>query len=237
MFKHRSGRLMLGGLCVLGAFAVATMWLGRAESQSSKSPYRSPLCVALSPDGKKLYIAHYYTGAITVMDTESNKPVNHIAVGAQPPADAVRKGEEIFNDATRAFQHWHSCTSCHTDGRVDGLRWDFLNDGIGNAKDTLSLLNFDKMPLMNRRTTGNNPRECVKGGLTSTHMGSPTEEMWTTCLPSSSRSSPNPARILSTANCLPPRSAARKFLRAKASARVATSRRCSATQRCTTPVF
>jgi len=135
-----------------------------------------PRGVALSPDGKKLYIAHYYTGAITVMDTESNKPINHIAVGAQPPADPVRKGEEIFNDATRAFQHWHSCASCHTDGRVDGLRWDFLNDGIGNAKDTLSLLNMDKMPLMNRRATGNNPRACVKGGLTNTHMGSPTEE-------------------------------------------------------------
>lgn len=52
-----------------------------------------------------------------------------------------RQGEIYFNDATYCLQNWQSCTSCHVDGgRVDGLNWDLLNDGIGNPKNTKSLL-------------------------------------------------------------------------------------------------
>ncbi len=54
--------------------------------------------------------------------------------------DLVRKGERLFNDATLCHQGWQSCASCHPDGRADGLNWDLLNDGIGNPKNTRSLL-------------------------------------------------------------------------------------------------
>jgi cytochrome c peroxidase len=46
----------------------------------------------------------------------------------------------LFNDATICFQQWQSCASCHPDGRADGLNWDLLNDGVGNPKNTKSLL-------------------------------------------------------------------------------------------------
>ena len=46
----------------------------------------------------------------------------------------------LFNDATICFQHWQSCGSCHPDARVDGLNWDLLNDGLGNPKNTRSML-------------------------------------------------------------------------------------------------
>ena len=46
-----------------------------------------------------------------------------------------------------AFQGWQSCASCHDDdGRVDGLNWDLLNDGIGNPKDTKSLVLSHRTP-------------------------------------------------------------------------------------------
>jgi len=53
----------------------------------------------------------------------------------------IDKGERIFHDATYCFQNWQSCNSCHPgDGRTDGLNWDLLNDGVGNPKNTKSLL-------------------------------------------------------------------------------------------------
>jgi YVTN family beta-propeller protein len=63
-----------------------------------------------------------------------------IALGAEPEADAYRRGELAFNDATICYQQWHTCASCHPDGRADGINWDQQNDGLGNPKNTKSLL-------------------------------------------------------------------------------------------------
>jgi YVTN family beta-propeller protein len=63
-----------------------------------------------------------------------------IPLGNEPEADAARRGEFAFNDASICFQQWQSCASCHPDGRIDGLNWDQMNDGFGNPKNTKSLL-------------------------------------------------------------------------------------------------
>jgi cytochrome c peroxidase len=53
----------------------------------------------------------------------------------------------LFNDATICFQGWQSCATCHSqDARVDGLNWDLLNDGLGNPKNTKSLLLAHQTP-------------------------------------------------------------------------------------------
>jgi cytochrome c peroxidase len=52
----------------------------------------------------------------------------------------------LFHDASLCFQGWQSCASCHPDGRADGLNWDLLNDGIGNPKNTKSLLFSHQTP-------------------------------------------------------------------------------------------
>ncbi len=59
----------------------------------------------------------------------------------------VDKGERIFHDAAFCMQNWQSCNSCHPgDGRTDGLNWDLLNDGLGNPKNTKSLLYSHETP-------------------------------------------------------------------------------------------
>jgi YVTN family beta-propeller protein len=63
-----------------------------------------------------------------------------IALGPEPVMSEVRRGEMLFNDGTMCFQHWLSCASCHPDGRMDGLNWDIMSDGMGNPKNTSSLL-------------------------------------------------------------------------------------------------
>jgi cytochrome c peroxidase len=61
-------------------------------------------------------------------------------MGPSRRPDQARIGERMFHDGTLCFQHWLSCATCHPDGRADGLNWDLLNDGIGNPKNTRSLL-------------------------------------------------------------------------------------------------
>ena len=68
------------------------------------------------------------------------------------PRDRARRGEMLYNDGSMCFQQWQSCASCHPDGRVDGLNWDLLNDGMGNPKQTRSeLYNHVTPPTMIRQ--------------------------------------------------------------------------------------
>jgi len=55
--------------------------------------------------------------------------------------DPIRRGERVFTSAAYTFQHQFSCRSCHPDGHVDGLSYDFDGDGIGdNLLDNRSLM-------------------------------------------------------------------------------------------------
>jgi cytochrome c peroxidase len=72
-----------------------------------------------------------------------------ISLGPNPAETAERIGERLFHDATRSFQKWLSCATCHPDTRADGLNWDLLNDGLGNPKNTRSLVAAGAMgPMM-----------------------------------------------------------------------------------------
>ncbi len=102
-------------------------------------PGRGPRGLSVARDGKSLLVAQYFTGDVALADA-SGRVRRAISLGASPPPSPARRGERIFHDGTLAFQHWLSCSTCHPDGRADGLNWDLLNDGIGNPKNTRSLL-------------------------------------------------------------------------------------------------
>jgi len=129
-----------------------------------------PRGAALSPDGERLFVANYFSGTVGVIDAAGGDPLGSIALGPQPEPDATRRGEIYFHDARRCFQHWHSCASCHPDGRVDGLPWDFMRDGLGNGKDVISLIAMQHTSPHNRRATRANARECLRTGISGSHL-------------------------------------------------------------------
>lgn len=130
----------------------------------------SPRGIALSPDGQRLYVTNYFSGTIGSLDATDGKLLATIPLGEQPSADAARRGEIYFHDATRCFQRWHSCATCHLDGgRIDGLPWDFTRDGLGNTKDVISLLYMQHTSPHNRLATRPDPRECMRTGVTGSH--------------------------------------------------------------------
>ncbi|MCD6395664.1 MAG: PD40 domain-containing protein [Planctomycetes bacterium] len=99
--------------------------------------------------GTNVYIAEYFTGTLGVIDInpEIRPRAKSIALGAQKAMNKVRIGEKHFNDANLCFQKWQSCASCHPgNARADALNWDLLNDGLGNPKNTKSLLLAHKTP-------------------------------------------------------------------------------------------
>jgi YVTN family beta-propeller protein len=111
--------------------------------------------------GQRAYVANYFSDSLSLLDLGSpqSKPQSiplspELAGGGagrlSSPLDRMtpaRKGEFYFHDAGICFQGWQSCASCHPgQARVDGLNWDLLNDGIGNPKNTKSLLLSHRTP-------------------------------------------------------------------------------------------
>ena len=112
-----------------------------------KLPGNGPRSMAIV--GRKAYVAEYFTDSMAVVDIGegSRHSVSSVALGPKIPMTARRRGEMIFNDALICFQSWQSCASCHpSDARADALNWDLLNDGIGNPKNTKSLLFSHETP-------------------------------------------------------------------------------------------
>ena len=106
----------------------------------------APRAIALL--GKKIYTANYFSDSLSVIDLAApNVTAASIPLGPKRKMTVVRKGETLWNDATMCFQGWQSCSSCHSsDARTDALNWDLLNDGIGNPKNSKSMLLVHKTP-------------------------------------------------------------------------------------------
>ena len=92
--------------------------------------------------------ANYFSDSLTVIDlAQPGAAARRIALGPKLEMSLTQRGEFFFHDAGICFQGWQSCASCHPgDGRVDGLNWDLLNDGIGNPKNTKNLLLVHQTP-------------------------------------------------------------------------------------------
>jgi DNA-binding beta-propeller fold protein YncE len=101
---------------------------------------RNPRQALLSADGRKLFVAERLEDSVLIVDAETLKSLGRIMLGDGGLNDPIRRGERVFTTAAYTFQHQFSCRSCHPDGHVDGLSYDFDGDGIGdNLLDNRSL--------------------------------------------------------------------------------------------------
>jgi DNA-binding beta-propeller fold protein YncE len=88
-----------------------------------------PTELAFAADGTTLYVANYLEDAVQVVDAESAVLARTIPLGGPKELSLVRRGEVLFHDASRSFNQWYSCNTCHSDGHTNGLDFDTLNDG------------------------------------------------------------------------------------------------------------
>jgi len=103
-----------------------------AEYVSARIPVgHNPRGLALSPDGKRLYVANRLDDSLSVIDTKADKVTSIIDLGGPKNVDALRRGERLFYTADFAFQGQFGCSNCHIDSTIDGLEWDLEPDGFG----------------------------------------------------------------------------------------------------------
>lgn len=100
----------------------------------------NPRGLAMSPDGRFVYVAEALADAIGVIDVARRERVATIDLGGPGEITLARSGERIFHSAEVTFGGQFSCHSCHPDGGVDGITYDIEPDGIGlNPVDNRSL--------------------------------------------------------------------------------------------------
>jgi YVTN family beta-propeller protein len=110
----------------------------------------APQGLALSADGRTLYVSNFMDRTVSVFDLTSLKSDGKIdvplvatlgSVGTEKLSAAVLQGKKLFYDArdTRlARDAYISCASCHNDGGHDGRVWDLTGFGEG-LRNTISL--------------------------------------------------------------------------------------------------
>ena len=158
-FAHRTMSPMMGVWPIYPSLG-QTLW------QRIKLPGKGPRGLAVV--GSQAYVAQYFSDTLAVVDLPvagDNPTVSTIALGNAPQLTAQRLGQLLFHDATLCYQQWQSCASCHPDGRVDGLNWDLMNDGVGNPKNTKSMLFSHETPPAMAEGVRMSAPEAVRSGF------------------------------------------------------------------------
>ena len=91
----------------------------------------APKGLALSPDGKRLYVANRTDDSISVIDTAARKISATLSLEGPATLTPERRGERLFFSARFAFQNHFGCANCHLESTFDGLQWDLEPDGFG----------------------------------------------------------------------------------------------------------
>ncbi len=137
-------------------------------------PAHGPRGLAVSPDGKLVAVAGYFTGNVVLTDINGGDAFS-LPLGPQGPTTPARLGEALFHDAGRCFQRWLSCASCHPNARADGLNWDLLNDGLGNPKNARALVHADRTPPLMSHGVRKDLWSCVRAGFVHILFTEPTD--------------------------------------------------------------
>ena len=126
---------------------------------------RAPRGIAVA--GHTLYAAEYFSDSVAAVELSADvkSRVKSIPLGPAPQLTEVRRGETLFHDADLCFQRWQSCASCHPDARVDGLNWDLLNDGLGTAKNTRSMVWAHRTPPVMSTGVRETAEAAVRAGI------------------------------------------------------------------------
>jgi DNA-binding beta-propeller fold protein YncE/cytochrome c peroxidase len=132
-----------GGGLVVALAGVDEVALARSTSRVIQrvGVGRGPTAVAVSPDGRTVYVADTFDDTISIVDLPTGLWRGLVRLGPRPELDPVARGERLFYDARLSHDGWMSCQSCHTEGHTNSLVSDTLGDGsYGAPKLVPSLL-------------------------------------------------------------------------------------------------
>jgi YVTN family beta-propeller protein len=123
-----------------GSHQVAAMPVGGGvELVARAAPGAGPRGLALTPDGRQLWVANHLGNSVAILDARTLATVRTISLGAARP-DPNLYGRYLFESAYLAKGGQFSCNSCHPDGHTDAISWKFVHvkDGV-NERNVRSL--------------------------------------------------------------------------------------------------
>lgn len=126
--------------------------------------------------GSQVWAAAYFSDALLTVDLADLDHPRSVPLAPEQPLTVLRRGERAFHDADRCYQRWQSCASCHPDARADGLNWDLMNDGLGNPKNTKSMLLSHQTPPVMSLGIRSNAEMAVRAGFRHIQFTVPDEE-------------------------------------------------------------
>ncbi len=107
----------------------------------------NPKGLALSPDGKKLYVAEHLEDRIAVINTGNLETEKTIDLGGPRRITVARRGRRMLNSAGHTFQNQYACYTCHPDVHEDGLVYNMASKDMGrNLANTQSLRDIGDTP-------------------------------------------------------------------------------------------
>jgi YVTN family beta-propeller protein len=110
----------------------------------------APQGLALSPDGRRLFVQNFMGRSVSVLDVSSLVTGQNAlptllatlpAIASEKLTAQILKGKQLFYDAVDnrlALQQYISCATCHNDGGHDGRTWDLTGFGEG-LRNTITL--------------------------------------------------------------------------------------------------
>lgn len=127
-----------------------------------------------------LIAANYFSGSLSIikpLDGTEHSVERFHSGGRSIKNKKELWGEALFCDANLSFQSYLSCSSCHgPNGRTDGLNWDLRNDGLGNPKNTKSLLLAHQTAPSMALAVRENSADAVRQGIRKILFTEPIEE-------------------------------------------------------------
>ena len=121
--------------------AIVDVWNARRIAHFSVG--RAPQAVALSPDGRTLYVQNFMDRTLALYDVSAFQSgrvalppllATTPTVATEKLSAQILRGKQFFYDAADsrvALEAYISCASCHNDGGSDGRVWDFTGFGEG----------------------------------------------------------------------------------------------------------
>ena len=122
----------------------------------------NPRGLALSGDGRRLFVANRLDDTISVIDTSKLRVNATITLEGPGTVSVLRRGEQTFYSAHYSFQGQISCSSCHIDSTYDALTWNLEPNGFGRDIVANRLLEDikDTAPYKWNGGNANLPTEC-----------------------------------------------------------------------------
>jgi len=94
----------------------------------------NPSGVLVPPDGRSAYVINRLDDSLTVVDMRRLLVRSRIDLGGPKEISALRRGEQLFHNASFCFQGQFACSTCHPDNHIDGVAWNLETPQLGRDR-------------------------------------------------------------------------------------------------------